>query len=213
MRLYAIITVAVAAQAVVAAQENAPIGILRGDLVAWSGTARAGVLTFRNSENHVLTCSFDNLTWFEHENSRVVISGLQAGDHLELVADRKPPSANCYARTVQVLDAVRSRLGAGGKPRFRRQISATETWAPRGDMTFSGIVAAVNGDWLSLRLRDHSDRTLLLRQDTRYLGEGLPQQRSSLTPQKLIFVRAGRNLDGDIEAYTIMWGDILHVRD
>jgi len=193
-----------------AAQVNAPIGIVRGDLVGWSGNARGGTITLRNGDQRLLKCSFDNLTWFEHANEHVVISALAAGDHVEMVADRNPPYSNdCYARTVQIVDAVAPHRTALGKPRLRLLNSATESWAPRGEMTLSGLVDTVEGNWLTIRLRDHSQRKILLRTDTRYLGEGLPQERIDLAPQMRIFVRAGHNLDGDVEAYSIIWGAIL----
>ena len=195
------------------AQENAPIGILRGDLVAWSGTSRAGDLTFRNADNRILQCSFDDKTWFERENQHIVISGMKAGDHLELVADRQPHSPTCYARTVQIVSTLLPRRTESGKPRLRLHNSATELLAPRGDMTFAGIVAGMDGNWLTLRTRDKGQEMLLLRPDTRYLGRGLALERSSLRPQMRVFIRAGRNLDGDIEAYTIVWGDILEVQN
>jgi len=175
-----------------AAQVNAPVGIVRGDLVAWYGNAHAGTITLRNSDQRLLKCSFDNLTWFEHTNEHVAISALEAGDHLEMVADRNPPSSSdCYARTVQILDAVAPHRTILGKPRLRLLNSATESWAPRGEMTLSGLVAEVQGNWLTMRLRDRSERRVLLRTDTRYLGEGLPQERIDLAPQMRIFVRAG----------------------
>lgn len=207
-----IITIVLAA-VTVTGQESGPIGILRGDLVTWSGTARAGHLTFRSADNRLLECGFDDKTWFERENQHIVISAMKAGDHLELVADHKPPSAACYARTVQILDATPPRRTASGKPRLRSHNSATELFAPRGDMTFAGIVMGINGNWLTLVTRNKDRHMLLLRPDTRYLGGGLPLDRSNLSPQTLVFVRAGRNLDGDVEAYTIVWGDILEVQN
>ena len=203
----------VLAGALAGAQENGPIGILRGDLVAWSGTARAGLLTFRSAENRVFECGFDEKTWFERENVRIAISAMRAGDHLELVADHKGPSVACYARTVQILDVTIPRRTAAGKPGLRSHNSATELFAPRGDMTFAGIVMNVDGNWLTLQTRDKGRHVLLLRPDTRYLGGGQAMERSNLAPQTLIFVRGGRNLDGDVEAYTIVWGEILEVKN
>ena len=194
------------------AQEIAPIGILRGDLVTWSGTQRSGSLTFRTGDNRLLVCGFDDKTWFERENERMLISAIRTGDHLELVADHKSASPACYARTVQILDITPPRRTPSGKPAFRLHNSATELFAPRGDMTFAGIVTLVNGNRLTIRTRDKDQHVLLLRPDTRYLGGGLPSDRLNLQPQTLVFVRAGRNLDGDIEAYTIVWGDILEVQ-
>src|ERR1700676_481789 len=123
------ITIVLAAGAVTA-QENAPIGILRGDLITWSGTARAGLLTFRNADNRLLECGFDDKTWFERENEHIVIAAIRAGDHLELVADHRPPSTTCYARTVQILDVTLPRRNASGKPGLRSHNSATELFAP-----------------------------------------------------------------------------------
>src|SRR5260370_19480542 len=196
-----------------ASQENGPIGILRGDLVAWSGAPRAGTLTFRNADNRLVQCSFDDKTWFERENEHIAVSGIRAGDHLEIVADHKPASAVCYARTVKILDMLLARRTAAGKPRLSSHNNATELLAPRGDITFSGLVMSIDGNWLMLRTRDKGTRQLLLRPDTRFLGAGLAQERSNLPIQTLVFIRAGRNLDGDVEAYTIVWGDILQVRD
>src|SRR5258707_10849736 len=153
-----------------ASQENGPIGILRGDLVAWSGAPRAGTLTFRNADNALLQCSFDDKTWFGRENEHIAVSGVRAGDHLEIVADHKPASAVCYARTVKILDMLLARRTAAGKPRLSSHNNATELLAPRGDMTFSGLVMSIDGNWLMLRTRDKGTRQLLLRPDTRFLG-------------------------------------------
>jgi hypothetical protein len=202
-----------AAAGSLAAQENGPIGILRGDLVVWSGNARAGTLTFQNPDNRLLRCSFDDKTWFERENEHIAVSGAQVGDHLEIVADHKPPSAICYARTVKILDMSLPRRTTTGKPRLSMHNNATELLAPRGDITFSGIVTGIDGNRLTLRTRHQGTKALLLRPDTRYLGSGLAQERSSLQAQTLVFIRAGRNLDGDVEAYTIVWGDLLDVRN
>jgi len=197
----------------IAAQDGGPIGILRGELVSWTGNARAGAITFRNVDSRISECSFDDKTWFERENERIAVSGAHAGDHLEIVADRRGLSTGCYARTVQVLDVLLPRRNAAGKPRFASHNTATELLAPRGDMTFSGIVTAIDEDRLTLRTRNSGPQTLLLRMDTRYLGGGMALDRSSLARQTLVFVRAGHNLDGDVEAYTIVWGELLEVRN
>ncbi len=210
MRVLTIVTLMTSAAL---AQEIAPIGILRGDLVGWSGTPHSGLLTVRTADNRLLECGFDDQTWFEHENEHIAIGGMRPGDHMELVADREPHSIACYARTVQTVEALQPRRTAAGKPRLRLPNSATDLFAPRGDMTLAGIVAVVDGNRLTIRTRDRGEQVLHLRPDTRYLGDGLPAERSNLEPQTLIFIRAGHNPDGGIEAYTIVWGDILQVRN
>ena len=194
------------------AQESLPIRIVRGDLVSWSGADRGGTVTLRNTDNRIFQCAFDRKTSFERENEPITISGTRPGDHLEIVADPTGHAAGCYARSVKVVDVTLPRKTAAGKPRFASHNNATELLAPRGNMTFSGVVTSIAEDQLTLRMRDRSTKTLLLRLDTRYLGAGLAQERSNLAPQTLVFIRAGLNLDGDVEAYTIVWGDLLEVR-
>ena len=204
---------ALAAVASVSAQDNGPIGILRGDLVARSGSPASGLLQFKNADGRMLECAYDAKTWFERGNERLAVTGINIGDRLEVVADHKPPSAACYARTVHVLEILLPRRTAAGKPRLRSLIGVTEAFAPRGDMTFSGVVLGIEGNGLTLRTRSKGNQVLLLRPDTHYLGNGLPLERSRLSNQTVVFIRAGRNLDGDIEAYQVVWGDILQVNN
>ena len=75
------------------AQEAAPVGIIRGDLLAWSGDAKGGELVFRNLENRVFQCSFDERTYFERSSERITVAGTSRGDHVELgVIDAQPAS-------------------------------------------------------------------------------------------------------------------------
>ena len=195
-----------------AAMGAPPIGIVRGHLVSRSGDARAGLLVLRDSAGRLMECSFDNSTWFEHDHERIAADGLRTGDRLEMIADRMDASRACYAVTVQILDA-HPRRTAAGKPRFGFANAATEMFAPRGDTTLSGLVTEIDGKHLTIRLRDGAEHSLLLRPDTRYLGNGLRCERPSLARQTLVYIRGGRNSDGDLEAYAIIWGAILQVRN
>ncbi len=202
------VTVFLAFACAAAAQENGPIGVLRGNLVAWTGTPRIGTLEFNSSGGRLLQCSYDDKTWFERENQRIGVSGMAVGERIEVVADRNPPSPACYARTVQVINTRVPLRTAAGNPRLLSS-SVTDSFAPRGDITIAGVVLGIDGNSLRLRTRNDGPRTVLLRADTRYLGDGLPLNRESLPRQTIVFVRAGRNLDGDVEAYQVIWGQIL----
>ena len=191
------------------AQENAPVGILRGDLLAWTGTARTGELTFRNAENRVYQCSFDGKTYFERANQRIAVAAMQAGDRIEILADRKDGTGLCYARTIHVLDLQPAGLIGGIRPRLRTSSRPTELFAPRGDMTFAGVVLRISPDLLMLRMRTNEHRTIHLRSDTRFLSEGQSLDRSNLEVNTRVFIRAGKNLDDEIEAYQVVWGSIL----
>jgi hypothetical protein len=82
---------------------------------------------------------------------------------------------------------------------------------PRGDRTVSGVIIGNNGRSIRIRTRE-GEQTLLLRKDTRYLGDGAPQDAAALTVNTRVFVRAGRNLEGGIEAYQVAWGEIAGVQ-
>lgn len=191
------------------AQENAPIGFLRGDLVAWAGSARGGEVMFRNTDNRVFQCSFDAKTYFERANQRITVAAMQQGDRVEVLADHKDGTGLCYARTIQVLDAAPARAVAGQRPRLRTSSGPTELFAPRGDLTFAGVVLRVSPDALVLRTRTNGHKTIQLRPDTRYLSGGQALGHNNLEVSTRVFIRAGRNLEGEIEAYQVIWGDIL----
>lgn len=191
------------------AQENAPIGIFRGDLVSWTGTQRTGELTFRNTENLLYRCSYDDKTYFERENQRISVAATQKGDRVEILSDRKLGSEVCYARTVEIVDIRLMHVVPGVRPRVRNAVSATELFMPRGDMTVAGVVLRLDPDRVILRTRSGEHKAILLRSDTRYLTAGQMADRAALAVNTRVFIRAGKNLDNEVEAYQIVWGEIL----
>ncbi len=197
----------VAAAGALSAQTRMPIGIVRGDVVSLQGTSAGGELKIKTPEDAVYACLYDVHTYFERDLHRIGISGLRSGDPVEVVADRTPGTSNCYARTVHVVDTHAQKLAPGARPRLRSITSPTEAWAPRGDMNISGMVVQCAKYTLTLKTRTGTE-TLLLRPDTRYVGAGLRVASDSLQVNQRVFVRAGRNLDGDVEAYQVMWGEI-----
>jgi hypothetical protein len=78
---------------------------------------------------------------------------------------------------------------------------------PRGDRTVSGVIIHRDARTITLRTRD-GEQTLLLRKDTRYLADGAQRDASAALVNTRVFVRAGRNLEGGVEAYQVMWGEI-----
>jgi hypothetical protein len=194
------------------AQLSMPIGIVRGDVVSWTGDTRMGELDIRNPENTVYSCHYDTRTYFERDHQMIAVAGLMAGDPVEVIADHKPGSAACYARTVQVTEKHAQRLLPGMRPSLRTAYSPTESFAPRGNLTFAGIVVR-RGTWLlTLKTRTGEVR-LQLRPDTRYMGDGLRMEPAALPVNTHVFVRAGRTLEGDLEAYQVVWGQMLPNND
>jgi hypothetical protein len=184
-------------------------GVVRGKLVSWSGSIRAGEIQVINSEG-VCSCQFDGRTYFEREHQTIAVRGLEPGDPLEVVADRKPGSTACYARTVHVVSGHAQLYVPGVRPPLRMSPSPTEAFAPRGDFAFGGRV--VRGDSRNLTVMTRTGEIhLVLRPDTHYLGGGLSLDRWSLVVNTHVFVRAGRDVDGFLEAYRIVWGAMLAV--
>jgi hypothetical protein len=190
------------------AQESAPPGLLRGVLLSWSAAADGGAFTFLGFENRVYSCSYDQKTYMERDNQRITFARAEKGDRLEIVSDRRPGSPLCYARTVHILNDPRAYLMPGVRPRPKEPAFATLT--PRANLTFTGVVVRVTSATLTLRSRSGEHQLIHVRPDTRFLGEGQVAGPGSLRANTMVFVRAGKNLDDEVEAYQVIWGGILH---
>ena len=188
------------------AQENAPIGIVRGDLVEWDGNKTEGDLLVRIPPDRLYTCHFDGFTYMERDGERIAMGVLKAGDRLELVTDRKPGSQRCYTRTLRVTEKP-----APTNPGYRitaRRSSLIDQLYPRGNLTFSGVILRLNAQMMVLRTRTQGETTVMLRQDTRYMDSGLPAEASMLAVNIRVSIRCGRNLDNELEAFQVIWGEI-----
>jgi hypothetical protein len=174
------------------AQQTMPVGILRGNLVAWQN----GGLSVRQADGAVYECSYDKHTLFQRNQWPIQSSALVAGEPVEVVSDRWPATRGCYVRMVSVIYA---------SPKSpRRQVPAADVWVPRGYLTFSGLVVKNEDSKITLKTSS-GPRTLRLRPDTRYSEASQPLL------NKHVFVRAGRSIEGVLEAYQVMWGEILLV--
>jgi hypothetical protein len=180
------------------------MGIVRGPLLARTGQ----ILKIQVAEGQQVDCSFDIKTWMERDGQRIESAALAVGDRLEMVTDRR--DTGCYARTIHVLDVPSQNTIPGRRPSMKREYnSPTERYAPRGDMTATGLVVDISDRWLTIRTRADGTKRFLLRHDTRFVGEGLRTERESLVPSTRVFVRAGRNFEGVVEAYQVIWGEIM----
>ncbi len=172
------------------AQEPMPIGILRGHLVTWQG----GSLSVREAGGAVYDCSYDNHTLFQRNQWPIRSADLTGGEPVEVLSDRKLPARTCYVRTLSVVYAPAKSPRRPAPPR--------EVWIPRGYLTYAGLVVKNEDSTITLKTRA-GPRTLSLRADTHYSAAAEPLL------NKHVFVRAGRTLQGTLEAYQIMWGEIL----
>ncbi len=203
----------VAIAAALYGQEVTPAGVLRGTVVE-RDEASSGEIAIRAPDNHVFRFRYDGKTWAERNGRRISISDMRTGEDVEIISDlaaNKP----AYVRSIRVVSTVPRAL-----PRYTRLPRIRSTYRspydnifPRGDMTFAGSVAEINADSLLLRAHGKGPTRILLRDDTRFLANGGEVTAGDLPVNARVFVRAGRNLDGEIEAYQVVWGKIFSPRD
>ena len=192
------------------AQGPAFPGIIRGVLLECDSPAFSGQFAIRaQTSNQVYRFTFDPKTYVEREERRISMAGVRKGDIVEVVSDRDEAAVVHYARTVHVIEIRPAPRPPVSQGKFRLYRSPVEFIAPRGNLTFSGVVSRLAPDRIVLHTRLDGEKTILLRQDTRYLEEGSLVEAADLKPNIRVFVRAGKNLDDQIEAYQIIWGEIL----
>lgn len=193
---------------VLAAQPASP-GLVRGELldceIAPSG---GGELSLRTETNQVFRFTFDGRTYFEREKRRTSAAGLEKGDLIEVVAEGASAPVLRYARTVHVVERrpPRPRASLG---RYRSYRTSLDRLVPMGNLTFAGIVARLDGERLVLRTRKDGEKIILLREDTRYLKGGIEVSPEDLAPRTRVFVRGSKNFEDQLEAYQVVWGEIL----
>ncbi len=194
------------------AAQKAPSGALvRGVLVERDTQTPAGEFSVRVEDNHVFRYRFDAKTYVEREERISDISRLQPGDKVEVVSDEGPSSTLRYARTVHVLQTPPAPrpLSAG---RVRAYRTPVDRLLPNSTLSFAGVISRLFPDRIVLHTREAGDQTILLRQDTRYLEDGTAVELANLSLNMRVFVRAGRNLYNEVEAYQVIWGNILRPR-
>lgn len=198
MRRHALFVI-VGFASVLVADEYAPVGIVRGRLED-NLVTRSGDLRIRTAAQQVYRCRFDIHTYMERDGQRIDAPALRAGDPVEILTDRKP-AALCYARTVRV------REHQAGVP-IRPRNALLETWYPRGNLTFAAVVLRSNPELIVVRTRAGEEKLVRLRADTRYSSAGFPASLRDLAPNTRVFIRAGLNIEREIEAYQVVWGRI-----
>ncbi len=194
------------AHAQLAASARVPLGIVRAELLLWEGSWDGGTLRLRLDTGQDYACSFDARSFFERDRVRISPGRLRPGDRLEVISDRTSQASACFARIIKVMTGKEEPLVWGSVTR------ATEHFAPRGTLLFSGVVVADDGDRFTLRLRNGERTVIRLRRDTRFLRGGAAAGREILLVNETLFVRAGLGFDEEIEAYSIVRGEILQPR-
>ena len=190
--------------------------LARGRLLETDSGA-AGEICIRTIKNQVYWYSYDAKTYVEREKQRTTVARLSKGEEIEIVSDTGPDVGLRYARTIHVMSAepqsasraVQS-LGRYAVPRRPlASLALRQELAPRGSLTFAGLVARLNDERIILRTRADGEKTIYLRPDTRFLEGGAIVNAAALQPNLRVFVRASKNLDGEFEAFQVVWGELL----
>ncbi|MBY0506949.1 MAG: hypothetical protein K2X03_23735 [Bryobacteraceae bacterium] len=187
------------------AEDPPPLGIVRGHFIGYEGTMAAGIVTVKLAKpaETAYACRSDGRTYIERDRQRIHWRDVAAGDSLELVTDRTHRLAQCYVRMVHVVGPQPAKY-----PIVRTE-RATESFAPRGSIFYSGVVSKVEPGRLWIRTRTDGLKDLRLRPDTRYTANGDAVEREQLLPGMRVYLRAGISWDDDLEIYQVTWGEIL----
>jgi hypothetical protein len=195
---------------IMAAQSPNNSPILRG-VVLECDQRPSGELSVRAADNEVLRYQFDKRTYVVRDEQMIDASRLLPGEKVEIVSDHNGNSALRYARTIHVVQPaapVRPQRASGLPRAYNPRLENVRT----GNLTYSGVVYRVNAEKFILHTREAGDLAILLRNDTRYLADGQVVDLASLKPNMRVFVRAGKDLYNEVEAYQVIWGAILAPR-
>lgn len=194
--------------------DQPPYRILRGEVVEWQVTAEGGEFAWRGGDLRRRKCAVNSSTYYMTGDKRVAADRIQKGATIEFIAGSDPASeAECVALTVYLrLPPLRRSPVTDFTSAGRAPVLLDNLW-PRGNLTFAGVVQHIDARELRLRTRKGEEHVLVLRDDTSYRKQGRRSSHGELTEQTEVYVRAGRNLFGEVEAYHVIWGEILSIRD
>jgi len=192
------------------APERAP-ALVRGVLLERDPQAAEGEFSVRCDDNRVFRYRFDKRTYVERDHDLIEVARLRTGEKVEVVSDAIPGFALRYARTVHVLEDPASppRLTGASQTRYRAHRSAEERVPiPMGNLTYAGVVFRITPERLVIHTRE-GEQTLVLGKDTRYVQDGEVVPAETLKLNMRVFVRAGKDLYDQVQAYQVVWGSIL----
>jgi hypothetical protein len=182
--------------------EEVPVGVVSG----YISDIQPKSFLLKTTTGKEFRCSYDNRTWFEQSRVRVPVRSFQPADLVEIIADRRLIDGTpCYVRTVRLAELAKPKDDGRMRITYR---SVTESIIPRGEYEWAGIVSELSEETLVLRTRAAGHKTIVLRRDTRFLEDGVVSEWARLRRNTRVTIRAGRSLEGNIEAYQIIWGAV-----
>ena len=194
-----------------------PPALLRGVLLERDPQTDTGEFSVRDADNQVFRFLFDAKTYVERDQQSIDVSRLRQGERVEVVSDVVAASLLRYAVTIHVLPVPDlpqpvSQGHLSGRRVAAERLVVPDRPIPYGTVGIAGVVLRYSADHMVLHTRESGNQTILLRQDTRYLENGIVVGNDQLQPNLRIFVRVGRSLYNELEAYQVIWGSILQPR-
>jgi hypothetical protein len=194
------------------AQDGPPVRIVEGELLEWNIQSGNGDMALRDLDGKKWLCRVAPETYITRRTHRVTHFGVRPGDSLELVADMRRGETSCLALTIYLRppDMARrfNRLNLIPSP----QLGYLDSLWQRGILTFSGVVQSRDEQNLVLLTRSRDAMSFQLRKDTVYANGGREVAAGVLQPFTRVYIRASKLADGKLEAYQVVWGDILTLR-
>jgi hypothetical protein len=190
--------------------------LIRGVLLERDVQTSEGEFSVRLADNRVFRYRFDRKTYVERENNLIDVARLHPGEKVEVVSDAIPGFVLRYARTIHVIEDPQSPRLTGttqgpttqGRYRAYRSMEERERTLPTGNLTYAGIVSRITPDRLVLRTRE-GEQTLFVGKETRFVQDGALVAADTLKLNMRVFIRAGKDLYDQVQAYQIIWGSIL----
>ena len=185
-----------------AAAQSPPAG-LSGTLLECDPPSPGGEFAVRAADYQVFRFRFDPQTRVERDTFSGGVGRLVPGDLVVVESQPVKGSLLRYATSVRVQTDAEPPAESRPRPVERAPFAL-----PQDDtLTFAGVIERLDSQSLVLRTRAGVE-TLLIRRDTRYLSNGDAVGAADLRPNLRVFIRAGRNLYQQVEAYQVIWGDI-----
>lgn len=173
----------------------------RCEVVERANVAGGSDLLFRDRNFRLYRC-FGDLDSLQQPN-------LRPGD----VVDWSPGFDGSGRCRIATLRFVGRAFDPARSPRLRLDLNPLNPLIRRGNVLYGGVIAYVDGKQLEVRTARGERIRAALRDDTHYFQDGLLSRLDELVLNQVVSIRAGRNLEGQLEAYYVMWGDILRPRE
>lgn len=184
-----------------------PLALVRGEFLETDGSE----IVVRLGDHTVKRFRFTKETQVERRGGgELTVAVLKAGEILDVVSVREGAEP-WMARLIQAAPVrmERTRAPVPALPEWPRS-TALELVLPRGRLTLSGIVLDLKTDSMLVRTREGERQRVVIRRDTRFRRQGQVAKAADLPEYTQVYVRGGRGLNNEWEAYEVMWGEILN---